>query len=32
MAVREAGARAGVPKGIRTAELVATLLRICAAH
>lgn len=31
-AVREAGARAGVPKGIRTAELVATLLRICAAH
>ena len=31
-AVREAGAHAGVPKGIRTAELVATLLRICAAH
>jgi DNA-binding NarL/FixJ family response regulator len=32
LAVREAGARAGVPKSIRTAELVATLLRICAAH
>jgi DNA-binding NarL/FixJ family response regulator len=32
IAVREAGARAGVPKGIRTAELVATLLRICAVH
>jgi DNA-binding NarL/FixJ family response regulator len=31
-AVREAGARAGVPKGIRTPELVAILLRICAAH
>lgn len=31
-AVRAAGARAGVPKGICTAELVATLLRVCAAH
>lgn|SRR5574341_521651 len=31
-AARAAGARAGVAKGIRIADLVATLLQICAAH
>ncbi len=31
-AVREAGAHAGLPKGVCTADLVATLRRICAAQ